>query len=112
MNTYSEVLLSAQATDETAAAVADVGLVPRFLEHTFHIDWGTGVTAGVVTIEAASSRTYAGTWAPLQVVTFAGTPPRSDVVNVTGAFMTLRARISTAVADGTVTVTYVGSGGA
>lgn len=77
-------------------------------EHTFYIVGSSGVSAGAVQIETAPSAEYAGTWAPLgnAVTVVAST---AAVVNVTGAFGAIRARISTTVADGTVSVEYFGN---
>lgn len=75
-------------------------------ELSVYIVGSDGVTAGAVQVETAPTTDYAGTWAPL------GGPisvPDNECVlaQFTGAFMAVRARISTTVADGTVTVDLV-----
>lgn len=74
-----------------------------------HISWSAGVASGAVTIEVADSSTYAGTWAPVAVVTFAGTAPNQDYVYSPGEPKAIRHRISTVVVGGTVTTSMVGN---
>lgn len=75
-------------------------------EHTFYIV-GTGtISAGAVQLETARTTDYSGTWAPL------GSPitvtAAANVVQITGCFLALRARVSTNIAGGgSVTVEYV-----
>lgn len=73
-----------------------------------HISWGTGVVSGAVTIEVSDSSAYAGTWAPLAVVTFAGTAPNQDYVFSPGAPRAIRHRVSTVLAGGTVSSSLIG----
>lgn len=108
-NAYSEIILDAQATDETSSTVLGPAVLANKQEHTFYTEWGTGVSAGVVTIEEASDPAYAGTWANVATVTYSAGSPLSVVTRKSGAALAMRARISTAVAGGTVTVTYVGN---
>lgn len=73
------------------------------IEHIFYIIGSAGVSAGAVQIETAHTKGYAGTWAAI------GTPTTivaSSVlaVRVSGVYRALRARISTNVTGGTVTV--------
>lgn len=72
-------------------------------EFAFYVSWSAGVTAGAVTIETADDKDYQGTWAELGTVT---APPasRQDVLHFSGVLIAVRARISTAVTGGTVTV--------
>lgn len=69
--------------------------------------WSAGVTAGEVTIEAANSATYAGTWAVVDVQNFTSAPSANSIMIGTypGPFQFVRARITSTVTDGTVTVT-------
>lgn len=106
---YSKIIMDAQSVDETTSTVLTPATVSKFKEMAFYVEWSTGVTAGVVEIETASHEAYAGTWAPVATVTYASGAPRSEVVVVHGVGLAFRARISTAVADGTVTVTFVGN---
>lgn len=93
--------------DETAGAGVGPDKIGRCREHVIYVDWGTGVTAGVVEAETAYSVSYAGTWGPQATATFAGTAPNITVINITGALVALRTRVSTTVANGTVD-TYIG----
>lgn len=108
MLAISQKLLSAQSVDETAvatpAAFEQSGC--NMAVHT--IEWGTGVTGGVVEVEAAASADYAGTWAILGTITFSGTAPKTDTFVSSGPYKALRHRISTAVAGGTVTTSING----
>lgn len=64
--------------------------------------WASGVTAGVVVLEAAPAQDYTGTWNALVTlnVTGAGTPPsiQASAVEVVGLFV--RARVTTTVSGG------------
>jgi hypothetical protein len=100
--TRQEVLQSAATTGNGTA----INVVGQGREHTFYIV-GTGtITAGAVQLETATHKDYSGTWAPI------GAPitvtSAANVVQVTGAFLALRAPISTNIAGGgSVTVEYV-----
>ena len=63
--------------------------------------------AGEVTIEAANSATYAGTWAVVDVQNFTAAPSANSIVMGTypGPFQFVRARVTSNVTGGTVTVT-------
>jgi hypothetical protein len=78
------------------------GLMTRARECAVYVNWGTGVTSGAVTVESAMDLNYSGTWGQLAVVTFAGTAPKADIVQITGIAGALRSRISTVLAGGTV----------
>lgn len=90
-------------------ALNDVGTTPiafrkTGIDDTDHIvNWGVGVTSGEVTIEKADREDYAGTWAPVSVVTFSGTAPKEDYVQAPGPAGAYRHRITQIVTDGTVT---------
>ena len=77
-------------------------------ENTFYVQGSNGVSAGAVQIETASEAGYAGTWAPVgPPVTV---PSNAEtIMQVTGCFKFLRARISTNLTGGTVTVEACGS---
>jgi hypothetical protein len=96
---YFQTLLNAVATDEAAVAIM---LGAQTAEHTIYVTWSAGVTAGVVEIETAPSSDYAGTWAAMQTVNWVS-ESRVDRFSFTGAFGAVRTRISTAIANGTVT---------
>lgn len=71
------------------------------------VEWSAGTTAGVVTIEEAFDSTYTGTWSTLTTASFAD--DGTEVIHLAGIFQNVRARISTTVADGTVTVRFIGN---
>lgn len=78
---------SASATgDAVAAGQADV--------LGFWIEWGTGVSAGTVTIEGASSATYAGTWSPLLTVAYTSGSPKVDTDAIEGSYAFVRAKVA------------------
>jgi hypothetical protein len=99
----NRLLLQSAATSGNGNAVDARG---NGREHTFYIV-GTGtISAGAVQLETARATDYSGTWAPI------GSPitvtAAANVVQVTGCFLALRARISTNIAGGgSVTVEYV-----
>jgi hypothetical protein len=76
-------------------------------ENTLYITGTASVSAGAIQPETADESTYAGTWAPLggEIAVSTGT----QIFQVTGAIRALRARISSNVAGGTVTVMAVGN---
>lgn len=104
--TVDQTLLNAASVQDTAVPVT-APVVMACQETAIYVEWGTGVTAGAVIIESAFTATYAGTWAPLVTVTFAATAPKVDIVQITGVHGTLRTRISTTVANGTVTTRLI-----
>ncbi len=73
-------------------------------EFVFFVEWSAGVTAGVITIEEAAETSYTGTWSSLTTATFAVADSTEAVHLTTAAYGALRARISTTVLNGTVTV--------
>jgi subtilase family serine protease len=90
-------LQSAAATG--SGSTFDVG--PRCRETAVYVVWGAGTGAGVITVETAHDASYAGTWAPLATVTWSAAN-KEDVVQFSGAYETVRSRISTNVTGGTV----------
>lgn len=106
-NARNDWLISASTTGSASVVVAGVGEYAAFV-----VQWenGTGLSAGVVTIEASADPSYAGTWAPLATVAYVGATNHCDIVNLTGTFLVLRARISTTVVGGTVSVYFAQSG--
>lgn len=104
MKLDATLLSGASALD--AAVVRDLKGVPLiYVTHT--VEWSAGVSAGVVSIEAAPSADYAGTWSVLAVVvTSAGSSV--DTVVLPGSYYAIRHRISTAVIGGTVTTKVLG----
>jgi hypothetical protein len=77
-------------------------------EHAFYVRGNGALSAGAVQIETSVDGNDSGTWAPLgtAVTLVANT---TSIVQITGALLAVRARITTAVDGGTVTVVYVGN---
>lgn len=98
----SQTLLGSASADETKVSTNSTTM-RSCQESAVYVEWSTGVTAGVVTVETAFDALYTGTWAPLQVVTYASGAPKADIVQITGIHGALQTRISTAVSGGTVT---------
>ena len=100
-----QVILNAK----TAANTTGIGVMPesicgRYVEATFYVTFDATAAAGTVLIESASSRDYTGTWVVEGTVNFASANKahRVSLNMLSGA---MRARISSAVTSGTVTVT-------
>lgn len=95
----TQVLQAAQTTGN--GTPYDVNGAAR--ELLFSIIWSAGVTAGEVTLETSHDTAYAGAWDPFEA-------PIGFVANAvitrryTGCHRAVRARISTTVAGGNVTV--------
>jgi len=96
--------LQTTATAAGNGTPVDVGGAGR--EHAFYLEGIGAVSAGGVTIETARSVDYTGTWQALapEIAIAASTV---QVVSYSGALLAVRARVSTAVVGGTVTVEYV-----
>lgn len=79
-----------------------------FKNHHIEIKGSAGVSAGAVQVEVNNDSADSNTWAPMgggPVTVVAST----DIsVDFTGVYLFIRARISTPIANGTVTVNYLG----
>lgn len=75
---------------------------------TAYIVGSAGVSAGAVQLEEAHDKDYAGTWSAIGSPTTVVADTVS-AVHVQGTFKAVRARISTNVVGGTVTVLLVGN---
>ena len=75
----------------------------------YFVAWSDGCSAGAVTLETAATAAYAGTWAPLVTVSWSAAS-KTDVIQVFAPIGVIRARISTNIVGGTVTVTAYGLG--
>jgi hypothetical protein len=99
-------ILDAQTVDETVSTV----VVPGSAEnHTFYLRSSAAIT-GAVTLETAPTPDYAGLWSPLEAAIDVATIGASAGVlkkSYTGIFGAVRARISTVIAGGTLSVDYV-----
>lgn len=98
-----------EAADETLGRPQPAAVMGTIRESAVYVIWGTGVTSGVVEVETAHTENYAGTWASLATVTFAGTAPKEDIVQITGIHGALRTRISTVIANGSVSTCILGN---
>lgn len=105
---YKLILENASALDAVSETIniSELGGVNNV---GFYIVGSAGISAGAVQIEDAHSGSYAGSWYPQ------GSPVTVGVgavkkVSITDVFAALRARISTGVVGGTVSV-YVVAGG-
>lgn len=99
-----------EATLQSAATTGNgtpVQLNGRATDIVVYIEGSAGVSAGAVTLEEAPTSDYAGTWAPIGS---AVTVVASSVLatHISGAYMAIRARLSTNITGGTVTVRLVG----
>lgn len=109
MNQIRQRLLDAASEVDTVAITPPPFRYVETLTTTHTIEWGDGVSSGVVEIEAAANELYSGTWSSLATVTFSGTAPKVDVVVIPGSFGAIQHRISTPVTDGTVTTKIEGA---
>lgn len=102
--TYTlETALPLQASLTSATADETLGTavgVARCRETAAYVDWSAGVISGVVTIETAKTPGYAGTWAPLAVLTFEDTAPKQNIAQITGVQQWVRGRVSTIISGG------------
>lgn len=102
MLAISQKLLDAKSVDEVSATTPDAFKRSGCQKAVHTVEWGTGVTSGVVEIEAADDPD-ATAWATLGTITFAGTAPVTNTFTTDGPYGAFRHRISTVVANGTVT---------
>ncbi len=90
-----------------------IGMVPeemcgRYVECSFFVDFDHTSSAGVVTIESAPYRNYAGLWVSEGVVTWSAIDKAHRVsLNLLAGAM--RARITTTVTAGTASVRFFAS---
>lgn len=93
---------------KTAADATGIGVVPeelcgRYVEASFYVTFDHTAAAGTVLIESASNRNYTGTWVTEGTVNYSAIDKAHRVsVNLLAGAM--RARITSAVTSGTVTV--------
>lgn len=99
----TRVLQSAQTTGNGTAFLID----SSGRNFVIAVEWSVGVTAGVITIEEALTIGYTGTWSTLATVSWVAADT-TELVHLAGSFSALRARISTTVDNGTVTVSMKG----
>ncbi len=98
---------SATNDEKTIGAVPEE-LCGRYVEATFYVDFSHASAAGVVLIESAPYRDYAGTWVTEATVTWSAIDKAHRVsLNLLSGAM--RARISTTVTSGTCNVRFFAS---
>lgn len=105
------LILNAQTVDETKSIVVCPGMGIR--NHTFTLKSSASIT-GSVQIETSNDPLYTGVWAPLGggPIDVADIGPAAvgelqmQFSNIT--FTAVRVRISTVIAGGTLSVTYLG----
>lgn len=94
---------------KTAADTTGIGVMPevvcgKYVECSFYVVFDADAAAGTVLIESAHSRNYSGTWVVEGTVNFSAAS-KAHRVSTTLLSGAMRARISSAVTSGTVTVT-------
>lgn len=105
-NTQADLqLLLAQSVLNTTS-VAGVNTTNQCRESAVYVSWSAGTSAGSVQIESADSPTYAGTWAPLSLVSWSAVS-KQDLVQITGVHKALRTRIASTIVGGTVNTWFV-----
>lgn len=93
---------------KSAADATGIGYLPEewgglFVESTCYVTFDGTAAAGTVLIESAPSFDYAGTWVTEGTVNFSAAS-KAHRVSINAIVGALRARISSAVTSGTVTV--------
>ena len=73
------------------------------VEASIYMTWASGSSAGQVVIEASNVTAYAGTWAPLTTISWSAAS-KIDLYQFQGTFRYVRARIASAITNGSVTV--------
>jgi len=103
VNNFDRVLQQAQASGNGLAAELN-----GVRQITAYVTGNGAVSAGAVQLETAPNATFTGTWAALG--TAVTVVANATVVATTiGSFKAIRARISTPITGGTVTVQVVGN---
>lgn len=97
---------------QTTATVGNgnaIAIPNSFTQHKVSIKGIGAVGAGAIQIESADTEDYSGTWSPVAGGPITVVASAELDVNFSGIYKFLRARISTTVTVGTVTVDYQGS---
>ena len=103
-----QVVLNAQSVlGQTSMPIARGSLL-QLREMVVYVEFGDKTTGGQVTVEAAYTQAYPGTWAKVATIDWDG-DTQCQCVQVTGVHGALRARISKAILGGTVTVKVIGN---
>lgn len=77
-----------------------ISLCGEAREIMVYVAFSSGTTAGAVAVETSADSSYAGTWAPIETITWQAAS-RTHYIGATGSFRIVRARISTAIVGGT-----------
>src|SRR3990172_6687260 len=97
---FHDQQLQAAATTGNGAAI-DLAGISR--EGAIYIVWSAGTSAGAVTLETAHAAAYAGTWDALLTMAWSSAS-KVDIIQFSGCYKALRARISTDIVGGTLDV--------
>jgi|TARA_Y100000296_G_C5009374_1_gene174298 hypothetical protein len=103
--TFQTQLLSAVATDETTSPAIEIN---DSLDLSLFIEWSAGTSAGNIVFEEAYEPNYAGAWSQISATAWSAVSS-TDVIHNIGRWRSVRARVETAVAGGTVTVYLAGA---
>lgn len=117
MSTIAAAMSGVPFALQTAATTGNgsiLAIPPSFRNHTFLVKGSVGVASGAVTIETSNSDADTATWAAIDPIESVANPvtvvANADViVNYSGLLNFVRARISTTVVGGTVSVDYEGA---
>ena len=101
-----DAVLIDDLTSANAAGYANVADIAHCTEFAFYVAFNHTSAAGTVLIETARSDDYAGVWAVLATVNWSAID-KTHYVAITGVVKSLRARISSAITSGKVTVEMV-----
>lgn len=102
----TQIMTDASLLNAVSSEIGPVEMA-NINEVTFYIVGGAGVASGAVQVEEAHQSGYAGTWAP-SAAAVTVTADTVKTVKVTGVAHVARARISTVLAGGTVSVFALG----
>lgn len=80
-----------------------------FRRHKFNMKGSAGISSGAMQPESADVVGYSGTWNPIGGGPIAAVASSELEYEFEGLYSALRFRISTIIADGTITATYTGS---
>lgn len=105
----SGVVVAMQAAGATTGSGTVIAPPSSFRNHTILIIGSSGISSGAVQVEAANDPNDANTWAPIGGGPVSAVASADLAVTFTGIFQFLRARISTTIGGGTVTVNYQGA---
>lgn len=112
MTTYQSAMKGVpvvlQDTQTTGNGLA-ISIPSSFRQHKLTIKGLATVSAGAVQPESATDPSYSGTWNPLGGGPITVVDVSEIEYNFEGIYSAIRARISTDIVGGHVTVTYVGS---